>query len=70
MSPFQIRVAQEVAQFLAEETTAMSRGENQAVDSAFQEQAERQLIEAGKRFQNDQKTWADSAGFICILRSG
>jgi len=53
------KVAQKVAQFLAEETVAMSRGESQATDNAFVEQAERQLADARKLLENDQKAWAD-----------
>ena len=53
------QAAQKVAQFLAEQTAAMNRGENQAIDNAFMEQAQRQLVDASKRFENDQKTWAD-----------
>ena len=53
------QVAQKVAQFVAEQTAAMNRGENQAIDETFMEQAQRQLVEAGKRFDDDQKKWAD-----------
>ncbi|HUJ50372.1 MAG TPA: Wzz/FepE/Etk N-terminal domain-containing protein [Bryobacteraceae bacterium] len=55
------KVAQKVAQFLADETVAMNRRENQASDNAFVEQAQQQLIEAGQRLENDQKKWADLA---------
>ncbi len=54
-------VAQKVAQFLADETVTMNRGENQASDNAFVDQAQRQLIDASKRLENDQKAWADLA---------
>jgi uncharacterized protein involved in exopolysaccharide biosynthesis len=53
--------AQKVAQFLAGETVALSRGESQASDDAFVEQARQQLIEANKRLEDDQKTWANLA---------
>jgi len=55
------KAAQRVAQFLADETVAMNRRENQSSDNAFVEQAQQQLIEASKRLDNDQKTWADLA---------
>lgn len=53
------KVAQKAAQFLAEATVAMSRGESQATDDAFVEQAQQQLDDARKRLENDQKEWAD-----------
>ncbi|HEV2447804.1 MAG TPA: hypothetical protein VGS58_17860, partial [Candidatus Sulfopaludibacter sp.] len=55
------KAAQRVAQFLADETVAMNRRENQASDSTFVEQAQKQLIEASQRLEKDQKTWADLA---------
>ena len=55
------KVAQKVAQFLADETVAMSRGESQATDNAFVEQAQQQLVDARQRLENDQKAWADLA---------
>jgi len=53
------KVAQKVAQFLAEQTVALSRGESQATDNAFVEQAERQLADARELLDNDQRAWAD-----------
>jgi len=56
------KLAQSVAQFLANETVLISRGENQASDSAFVEQAQKQLIDSSARLQKDQKAWEDLVG--------
>lgn len=53
------KVAQKVAQFVADQTVAMNLGENQASDNAFVEQAQQQLTDAAKRLEKDQKAWAD-----------
>jgi len=55
------KLAQSVAQFLAEETVAMSRGENRASDNIFVEQAQRLLIEAGQRLERTRKAWTEKA---------
>jgi succinoglycan biosynthesis transport protein ExoP len=55
------KLAQSVAQFIANETVTISHGENLASDNAYVEQAQRQLIDASKRLERDQKAWADLA---------
>ncbi len=55
------KLAQSVAQFLAEETVAMSRGENRASDNIFVEQAQRQLVEASQRLERTRKAWTEKA---------
>lgn len=55
------KLAQTVAQFLANETVVMSHGESLSADNAFVEQSQKQLSEAAKRLQLAQQAWADLA---------
>jgi uncharacterized protein involved in exopolysaccharide biosynthesis len=51
--------AQSVAEFVANETVTMSRGESLAADNTFVELAEKQLVDADARLQKDRKAWAE-----------
>ena len=53
------KLAQSVAQFMANATVEMSHGENVAADNAYVEIAQRELDEASKRLERDQKAWAE-----------
>ena len=55
------KMAQSLAQFLAEETVRTSRGENIALDRSAAEEAESQLREAQTRMEQTQKGWASLA---------
>jgi capsule polysaccharide export protein KpsE/RkpR len=55
------KLAQSVAQFLADETVNMSHGESLASDNVFAEQAQKQVVEAHKRLESVQKALADQA---------
>jgi polysaccharide biosynthesis transport protein len=55
------KLAQRVAQFLADETVGMSRGESLASDNTFAEGAEKQIAEAHTRLERVQKAVADQA---------
>jgi uncharacterized protein involved in exopolysaccharide biosynthesis len=52
------KAAQSVAQFVANETVSMSRGENRTSDDAFVEAAQKQVVEAHDRLDRLQKAWA------------
>jgi uncharacterized protein involved in exopolysaccharide biosynthesis len=51
--------AQSVAEFVADETVAMSRGESLAADNTFVELAQKQLVDADARLQMDRRAWAE-----------
>ncbi|HYL39336.1 MAG TPA: Wzz/FepE/Etk N-terminal domain-containing protein [Bryobacteraceae bacterium] len=55
------KLAQRVAQFLADETVNMSHGESLASDTAFMQTAEKEVIEAHTRLESVQKALADQA---------
>jgi uncharacterized protein involved in exopolysaccharide biosynthesis len=52
------KLAQRVAQFIAEQTASMSREENLASDRAFAEEAQKQVNESQARLDRAQKAWA------------
>lgn len=51
--------AQRVAEFIANETVAMSHGESVAADDTYVEMAQKQLIDAETRLEKDRKAWAE-----------
>jgi len=53
------KIAQQLAQYLANETVSMSRGENLAADDAFIDRAQKELIEADAHLQRDRAAWAE-----------
>jgi uncharacterized protein involved in exopolysaccharide biosynthesis len=65
------RKAQQVAQFLADQTVSMSRTGNQASDSPFIAEAQKQAVEARARLERTQKSWAllSAAAPIASLQS-
>lgn len=58
----QPRLAQNVAQYLAEETVALSHGESLEADRESIDQAEKQASEARQRLAQAQQTWATFSG--------
>jgi len=55
------KLAQQVAQYIAEETASMSRKESLAGDHEFVEQAEQQAADAQRHFEELQQQWAKLA---------
>src|SRR5579883_1640787 len=55
------KLAQAVAQFLANETVAISRNESVSSDNAFVDQARNQVLEASKRLEVAQRAWEELA---------
>ncbi len=56
------KLAQKVAQYLAEETVALSHGESMESDREFIDEADRQNAAAQRRLEQAQKAWADYSG--------
>ncbi len=61
------KLAQAVAQYMAEQTVGMSRAESLAADGVFAEEAQKQVTEAQARLDERQKEWAELAATAPVV---